>query len=296
MRSFARMEKYTSTVAWLVVAGYIGQLLALVLVGHLLLSLPFSSLTGAAMALVALLIGTRLRGLNNIVHECSHATFANDRALNTTIGSICSSMTLGCFADYRYEHLTHHAHLGDYDHDLDLQGIKDLRLHEPLTRKVLLRHLTNPLLGRHLPYYLHMNMSSRDGKAFKAMKIGLILAAIAITLAAPLTGILFVLVPFVLVYSTLNYWADCMDHAGIVASEDELDASRNILAPWPVRVLFFPRNDCFHLVHHLFPHIPARHLEMSHEQLTQDEIYAAKANALRKPRRRPVEASDPAAI
>lgn len=81
-----------------------------------------------------------------------------------------------------------------------------------------------------------------------------------------------------------------MDHAGLVPTDDDLEASRNLLAPRVVRWLFFPRNDCFHLVHHLFPHIPARHLEDSHEALLDDELYVSHDNAIQgiahmKPRR-----------
>jgi fatty acid desaturase len=80
----------------------------------------------------------------------------------------------------------------------------------------------------------------------------------------------------------MNYWTDCMDHAGLVASEDELDSSRNIVAPGLVRWLLFPRSDCFHLVHHLFPHIPARHLESCHRLLEWDNDYASRRNATRR--------------
>ena len=48
-----------------------------------------------------------------------------------------------------------------------------------------------------------------------------------------------------------------------------------------LRWMFFPRNDCYHLVHHLFPHIPARHLGASHQLLTRDALYAAQPNAVR---------------
>jgi fatty acid desaturase len=105
--------------------------------------------------------------------------------------------------------------------------------------------------------------------------------ALILTIIAPLTGFLFVLVPFLLIYSTISYWTDCLDHAGISTSGDDLDSSRNMLAPYLLRILFFPRNDAFHLVHHLFPQIPARHLPESHRVLCQDTDYVAKSNAVR---------------
>lgn len=277
------LAKYSRVTAWVIVGGYIAQIIAAIVAGHILMQQPQSWLTALVSVFLIVFIGTRLRGLNNIVHECSHATFSTVRSDNAVIGKICSSLTLGSFMDYREEHLSHHAHLGDYERDMDLAGIKDLKLHEPLSRRVLLRHITNPMLGRHLPYYLRVNLSSRDGVVFFVMKIALLFFAIAFSVVVPVTGVLFMIVPFVFAYSTLNYWADCLDHAGLAAEDDDLDASRNIVAPKVLRWLFFPRNDCFHLVHHLFPNVPARHLETAHLQLSTDEAYRARPNAVRVP-------------
>ena len=280
-RKFVGLEKYTRSTAWFILAGYIFQIVLAVGLGAWLLTGPVSGWDVAGIALLMLFIGTRLRGLNNIIHECSHATFSTYRADNARIGKICAAILFNSFSAYRDEHLSHHAHLGDYDHDLDLQGIEGLKLHEDLSWQVVLRHVATPLVGRHLPYYLGLNMSSEDGPLFQVFKYGILVAALIFTAFFPATGLLFVIVPFVLIYSALNYWADCLDHAGIVATGDDLTASRNILAPSVLRWLFFPRNDCYHLVHHLFPHIPARHLGASHEMLTRDTLYAAQPNAVR---------------
>ena len=278
-RDFVGMDKYKRGIAWCILSSYLVQIVASIVLGAFLLSLPLTLLTSVGMAVTAVVIGTRMRGLNNIIHECSHATFSTVRSDNALIGKICAALLFNSFSDYRDEHLSHHAHLGDYEHDMDLQGIRDLKLHEPLSPRVVLRHIMTPLIGRHLPYYLGLNMKDRDGRVFQWMKYSVLAAALVFTVVFPLTGLLFVIAPFVLVYSALNYWADCLDHAGIVASADDLEASRNILAPGPIRWLFFPRNDCYHLVHHLFPHIPARYLGTSHEQLMQDDLYAARKNA-----------------
>ncbi|MEM6636965.1 MAG: fatty acid desaturase [Pseudomonadota bacterium] len=277
-------------------ASYFGLIAASIVGGHFLVSQPATPASIFVGALLVVFIGTRLRGLNNIVHECSHATFTRKRKENEFIGSLCASAVLGCFKDYRAEHLTHHKHLGDYERDLDLQNIKDLRLHDPLTRETVMRHITNPLLGRHLPYYLNFNLSRADGLGFQLMKMSILLGVVVFTAVLPLTSLIFVILPYSLVYSTLNYWADCMDHAGLIEGDDDLESSRNILAPFPLRALFFPRYDCFHLVHHLFPQVPARHLETTHFVLVQDEIYQSKQNAVggaAGPEPRPADAVAP---
>ena len=283
MRNFIGLDKHSRISAWAIYASYVVQLIIAITAGSILVTLPVSVLTVVIGALLMLIIGTRLRGLNNIIHECSHYTFSSHREDNATIGKLCASILFSSFSDYRDEHLSHHAHLGDYEHDLDLQSIEALGLHDPLSPRVVLRHLTVPLLGRHLPYYLGLNFSQRDGHIFSALKASILMAAAAYTLAFPMAGLLFVVVPFALVYSALNYWADCMDHAGLIEDGDDLETSRNILATGVVRWMFFPRNDCFHLVHHLFPQIPARHLAESHELLSMDPLYRSRPNAVRDP-------------
>ncbi len=285
MSRFRGLSKYSRTVAWLIFASYILLIVGGIVAGHLLLAKPVSATTIGLMVLVAVFIGTRLRGLNNIVHECTHYTFSGHRQDNVTIGCLCSAILTGCFHQYRDEHLSHHAHLGDYDRDLDLKGIEDFRLHEPLTTATIIRHIATPLLGRHLRHYSGVNLSGRDGVFFQWFKFLLLFAVFIFAVFEPLTAIFFVLIPLFYIFPTLNYWTDCFDHAGIVGAEDEMEASRNVLAPMPLRLLFFPRNDCFHLVHHLFPQVPARHLQAVHVELCNDTAYRQQPLAVRTTRR-----------
>ena len=97
----------------------------------------------------------------------------------------------------------------------------------------------------------------------------------------PIAALAFVILPLFYIYPTFNFWTDCLDHAGLVGAKDEMEASRNVLAPALVRLIFFPRNDSYHLVHHLFPQIPARHLHLAHEQLSQDPSYRRMPSAVR---------------
>ncbi|MDJ0824186.1 MAG: fatty acid desaturase [Rhodobacter sp.] len=276
----AGLPKYPNFQGWLIVGGFVCQIVFAVLLGHVIIRGGLSVWSLALSPVLMLFIGTRLRALNNVVHETSHASFVQDRPQNAAIGKVCSALTMGSFLDYRDEQLSHHAYVGDYAKDLDFQGIERLALHEPLTRRVLFRHVLTPLIGRHLPYYLHLNLSRRDGPIFLGLKIAILLGVLAITFAAPLTSLLFLVVPYVFVFSALNYWADCMDHAGLVGGADDLDKSRNILAPKAVAWLFFPRHDSYHLAHHLFPQVPARHLGATHEILARDETYRSRPNAM----------------
>jgi fatty acid desaturase len=265
----------------MIVSAYGCAILAMIALGAYLLTLPVTIWTVALMALTTILIGTRLRGLNNIVHECSHATFSSERQDNVAMGRFCASILLKSFRRYRDDHLTHHANNGDYENDADLRAIQKFGLHDPLTARTIFRHFVTPLLGLHLTVYASINLSGDDGRFFAIFKLVLIAMIATLVLYAPFVGLLFVVVPLFYIFPTLNYWADCLDHAGLVGAEDELMASRNVLAPSVVRWLFFPRNDSYHLVHHLFPQVPARHLHRAHAELCKDPSYRSVPSAAR---------------
>ena len=281
MRRFSGMERYPAAISWMIVGAYVGAILASIAFGAYLLTLPLTVWTVALMAITSIFIGTRLRGINNIVHECCHSTFSERRDDNVVIGRVCASILMKTFSKYRDDHLSHHANNGDYQNDAEFKVIEKFGLHEPLTMKTVLRHFVTPLLGLHLPYYTGVNLSGDDGRFYVYLKVAL-LALMGVFLAlSPAVAILFVIVPLFYIYPTLNYWTDCLDHAGLVGAEDELEASRNVLAPSVVRWIFFPRNDSYHLVHHLFPQVPARHLHRAHLELCKDKSYQNVPAAVR---------------
>ncbi len=273
MRNFRGLEKNPRILAISIVAFYAAQVVLAIILGSWLLRQGLTWASGLGLSACVFFIATRLRGFNNIVHECSHYSFSANREDNRILGSICASFNLGCFRVYRDEHLTHHSHVGDYEKDMDLHGIQDLKLEADLTPKTVLRHILTPIFGLHLPYYLNPNLSAEDGRIYWLLKISLVAAAILFLLVDPLAALVLAWLPFLWVFTAINYWTDCIDHAGIVGNDDELEASRNFVVPKVIRAILFPRNDCFHLVHHLFPLIPANHLEICHKELMQNPAY-----------------------
>ncbi|MGF1552685.1 MAG: fatty acid desaturase family protein [Paracoccaceae bacterium] len=238
-----------------------------------------STAEGIALVLIVLLIGTRYRGLNNIVHECSHFSFSLSREDNVFFGRLCSTLILKSFHHYRIEHMSHHAHVGDYEHDEDFKAIQRFRLEEPLTPRTILRHALTPFTGMHVPYYCRPNLSGADGAGWRAARIGLVAAAVLLVALAPIEAAILVWAPYVLAYTAINYWTDCIDHGGLVGQDDELAASRNMVVPKWLRAIVFPRNDCYHLIHHLFPQVPTRHLDACHERLMGHPAYRDSAEA-----------------
>lgn len=281
IRQFSKLRRYSRLGAWAVVGAYFSLILTSVLFGNYLLSLPVTWWSVVLITFTSIFIGTRLRGINNIVHECCHSTFSKDWNDNVLIGRVCTSLLIKSFLKYRDDHLSHHANNGNYERDAEFAVIEKFGLHDPLTFRTILRHIATPLCGRHLPIYLSINLSGDDGRVFMQLKLGILALIAAVTLIAPMTALLFIIVPLFYWYPTLNFWTDCLDHAGLVGAADELEAARNVLAPGLVRWIFFPRNDSYHLVHHLFPQIPAHYLDRAHEELCKDPSYSGQPSATR---------------
>lgn len=279
MRQFVGMKKYSQKQAWFIVGLYLTQIGASVVAGNYLLTSPQSWATVLLMIALAVFVGTRLRGLNNIVHECSHSTFCEERDDNVNLGRLCASLLLGCFKEYKHDHLSHHAHLGDYGQDREMGPIELFGLHDEVSAKTIFRYISIPLMGRHLKVYSGINLSGSDGAPYLGLKAAILIAMAGLIIIQTYTAIFFVLVPMFYILPTINFWTDCLDHAGIVAEDDELKATRNVLAPTPVKLLFFPRNDCYHLVHHLFPQVPARHLGAAHKELSKEVAYKEREEA-----------------
>jgi len=272
MKGFRRFEKHSRLRSSVILGSYVTQILVAGFAGYLLLA---SSALGAqiGVGLIALFIGTRFRGINNIVHECSHYAFSRDKSDNVVFGSLAAALVLASFEAYQKEHMTHHAYLGDYEKDLDFKNIQDFCFEKNLTLLTIARHAVTPLVGLHLPRYLGFDLSIRDGFGYALMKMALILGTLTFAYFNLTAALALVIVPFAWIYPAINYWTDCIDHGRILKSGDELEASRNLVVPWPLRVILFPRNDCFHLIHHLFPGIPVQNFDKCHELLLEHPAY-----------------------
>jgi len=270
---------------WIATAVFASYLLAIA--GSIALGAFLIAEAGVAsapgIAALAVFIATRLRGLNNIVHECSHYTFTRSIAGNVIFGRIAAVVLLGGFSKYEREHATHHTFLGDHEQDKDFENLQVFGIDRPVTWGSLGRHLVTPILGLHLRRYFPVDLSFEDGRTVGIAKLGLIASVAVAVWLAPWTTGLMVLVPYLYVMTAINYWNDCVDHAGLIAESDDLYASRNLVLPLPLRALLFPRNDCFHLVHHLFPSVPVRHLPACHRRLLSDPAYAALKHHPRLP-------------
>ena len=119
------------------------------------------------------------------------------------------------------------------------------------------------------------------GKKLRRLLLLSLLAILACVVIGPLPFVLFYLVPYCTTYQILRYWSDAADHAGIIQDNGEFLRTRNHLLSHPLLgLLFFPRNDEYHLVHHLFPALPIRYYPVMHRHLLKCSLYAERTHEI----------------
>jgi fatty acid desaturase len=240
-----------------------------------LVALPGVAAAAARLALTiacAFATASVLKGLNNIVHECSHQAFSTSRAFNDGVGTLLCIVLLTDYGSYKLEHASHHRHLGDYGRDLDFQLRRPLAHDRPFRwRRMVLDLVTLRFLWFYAPRIQLSQPHQRAGAAALALALTVLIALgwwhAALTLA----------MAHVVFMPLLRFLIDIVDHGGIyLVGEDELRKSRNFIVRNPVvRWLLFPRNDCYHLIHHLYPYLPVASFGAAHALLSDNPDYRA---------------------
>jgi len=253
----------STTRASIVLFSYLAPIPVLMVLVQLVARLPVT-------VVAAILLSSLLKGLNNIVHECSHHAFSKHRAFNERVGAILCVLLLMDFTFYKKEHTSHHRFLGDYERDFDFQARRVLRHDQPFRWRRMLRDIvTLRFLWLYVPRiqlkrYEHVAGAAIVGATLIVLYVtGEHQAALAFALAYG------VFLPF------LKFLIDIVDHGGIYTKDaEELYKSRNfIIYNAALRWLFFPRNDCYHLIHHLYPYLPVKNFSKVHALLMEDPDY-----------------------
>ncbi|MEN9809220.1 MAG: hypothetical protein RLZZ488_787 [Pseudomonadota bacterium] len=240
----------------------------------------------ALLARLAAIIwtGTRMRSLGNMMHECSHGIFVRSPSANTHFGHLLSAFDLSSFSDYARQHTTHHAYLGDPERDLDLRSRAILFAR----RKTFFSLLTLGLYALVLvPLWISMLRpvfwAAKAPRWSNVLRIAL-LALTALGLLLPQSQfftLIHVVLPYMTVYQWMRFFSDACDHVFLTCESDPLERSRNhLFRPDFLNRIFFPRQDAYHLLHHLFPSLPTCAYPAVHRQLLLHPWYKSRSHAL----------------
>ena len=225
-------------------------------------------------------IGTRMRALGNIMHECSHFTFVPQRKKNRQIGTFISILDLSSFKKYQKSHLSHHRYLGSAKKDTDYKT--HLILISKFKKTNIFHHysllflcvILNPL--HWFFYFLNSFSFNENNKKIVLFKIIYLSFSLFLSLCISSHNYFyFVVVPFLTTYQLMKIASDFLDHHNSCFLEKYNTKTRNHIFKYKIlNIIFFPRNDCYHLVHHLYPLVPTTELKKFHSYLlTHDKEY-----------------------
>lgn len=230
----------------------------------------------APLALVV--IGNRQRALGNILHDAGHRNLCRDSRINDALArALVAPLLFTSLTRYRETHWQHHLALGRRWHDPDRLEIPSEPPQHWLTSYQ--RHLCNgPLWWGSFAGHL---ASSEVAKSSKFFIVVWWTAALGVLHATG--GAHFALVFAVLwllargsVFHLITTMREMCDHFGLQPG-GVFTFTRDMDCRGLWRQLFHPRNNGYHLTHHLLPAVPYYRLPETHRMFRATAVYQAKA-------------------
>lgn len=225
-----------------------------------------------------LLIGNRQRALGNILHDAGHRNLSRNAAVNDRIANgLVAPLLLACLARYRALHFAHHLALGDAQRDPDFIGEQASAAQDWWRRYVSILCSRRAWVG-----------SVAGDLAAPAVSIATRLRLLAwwlvvlagMAMAADLT---FALAFFALwfgaratVFHAITTFREMCDHVGLRPG-GIFSFTRDMVGHGPWRWLIHPRNNGYHLTHHLCPAVPYYRLPQAHELFRRLPTYRRRA-------------------
>ena len=230
-----------------------------------------------ACVILFLYASIQLRTLGNILHECVHNVFFRKRKDNIILGNIIAFIIFENFRDYKLSHLSHHYNTGDLQYDRDLKTRLFLAIHLKKTRRFYFRKVFSPLNTlRSLATIFYFPRQNKVSNLLKVSYLGVLIFFMFYFNCQWILLCFFL--PYITFYQYLKYFSDIADHAGLTTGQDLYSKTRNHIFRLKVlNPILFPRNDAYHLIHHMYPSIGTPFLSKLHKYLlVHDPKYKEK--------------------
>lgn len=221
-----------------------------------------------------IIIGNRQRALGNILHDGGHRNIHRSRAVNDTIVSaLVAPLVFADLASYRSTHFRHHLELGDRGRDPDyiappagrVVGWKENYLRNVCSAKAWWGSLVGHLASSNVPWRARLYIA-----AWWSLFLVMITAV-----AGSEFMLAFLLLWFfsrATVFHLITTFREMCDHFGLepggIASFTRDVVSRGL---WST--LLHPRNNGYHLTHHLLPAVPYYRLPAAQRLLADTPMY-----------------------
>lgn len=219
-------------------------------------------------------IANRQRALGNILHDAGHRNLWRDRRQNDGVARLfIAPLLFASLTRYRETHFKHHMALGDEAVDPDF-----LKLSSKPSVAWVSNYLGQVFSLRAWRSSVCGHLFSRQVRASSQLYI-LLWWSVAMTLLWAVAGADFTLSFIVLwllaratVFHGITTFREMCDHCGLQPG-GVFTFTRDMACHGFWRSLIHPRNNGYHLTHHLLPAVPYYRLPEAHRLLKQQAVF-----------------------
>lgn len=228
--------------------------------------------------LALVLIGNRQRALGNILHDAGHRNLSRNAKVNDRVADwLVAPLLLACLARYRALHFAHHLALGDEQRDPDFIAVtvkpglhwSPRYVRTVCSRRAWIGSIAGDLVERTVPMATKLRMLAW----WAALLGGLGLVAGS---AFPIAFVALWFGARATAFHLITTFREMCDHVGLQPG-GIFSFTRDVSSRGPWRWLIHPRNNGYHLTHHLCPAVPYYRLPQAHDLLRQLPAYRERA-------------------
>nr|WP_315463296.1 fatty acid desaturase family protein [uncultured Rhodoferax sp.] len=225
-----------------------------------------------AVPVAMLIIGNRQRAIGNILHDFGHRNVSRNPFVNDFLAKfLVAPLVFADFENYRKTHLLHHMHLGDSMRDPDY-------LHGSSWKQTFLLNLTSAGMWSQTILGDFATPIVAGKKIYIGIWWSVLLGVIAGFASLWTASIFFGLwmSARATTFFAITLFREMCDHFGREPGGIFL-FTRDITSRGLLRHLIHPRNNGYHLTHHLLPTVPYHHLPNAHKALSETNVFQQKA-------------------
>ncbi|GAB4088878.1 hypothetical protein GCM10028785_15470 [Hydrogenophaga soli] len=220
-----------------------------------------------AVAPSLLILGNRQRALGNVLHDLSHRNVSRRAEVNDLIArGLVAPLLFADFDHYRKAHLAHHMHLGHPQNDPDF--MPSAGADRSCWRETFVANLFNPQLW----FGTLAGDFAKPLRGFRRLYMALWWLGLLTCIGA--AGGWYAAAAFLALWLTarasvfflITLFREMCDHFGREPG-GIFQFSRDITAGGVLGWLIHPKNNGYHLTHHLLPTVPYYHLPAAHQIL-----------------------------
>lgn len=230
--------------------------------------------------LAIVVIANRQRALGNILHDAGHRNLWRERRRNDAVsGTLVAPLLFASLRSYRESHFKHHIALGVAQCDPDF-----LVIPQNPPRHWLASYLRNVFnwsawigsFGGHLFAHQVSTRSKLYIVCWWMTLLGFMWAALGSGFTQSFVWLW--LLSRATVFHLITVFREMCDHFGL-APGGVFTFTRDMVNHGPWRRIIHPRNNGYHLTHHLLPAVPYYRLPAAHALLSQLPVLQERAHA-----------------